>query len=71
MKNDTGFMTETEKRVIRAFARGESGLKDEAIIIHRKYLSEVASPEQRFMGEVDTPCPDLMLRGQYRKELLK
>jgi len=62
------------KTIIRKFAEGNVQLKDEAIRIHRAYMSILGvrgTVEQRFMAEVDSPVPDLALRAQYRDQLLK
>lgn len=64
-------MDQKEKQVIRAFAAGYVGLRDQAIRIHRKYVgSDRESLEQLFMREVDNPSPDLGLRAKFRRELL-
>ena len=65
-------MNEQEKAIIRAFARGDQKLREQAIEIHRKYLANRElrnTPEQLFMAEVDTPSPDLLLRKKYREAL--
>jgi len=65
-------MTEAEKKTIMQFAQGDKSLRDEAIRIHRKHISTLGvrgTPEQRFMAEVDNPCPDYVLRSAYRKSL--
>ena len=66
-------MTEEEKKVIKRFAAGDVALRNEAIRIHRQYISILGvrgTPEMRFMAETDTSCPDFNLRGIYRKALL-
>jgi hypothetical protein len=60
-----------EKHIIWKFAAGDRFLRDEAIAIHRKYLNDMTSIEQKFMSEIDNPVPDFLLRAFYRKELLK
>ena len=65
-------MTYEEKMTIRRFARGRGELRDAAVSIHRRYIATLGvrgTPEQRFMAEIDNPCPDLTLRSQYRQVL--
>lgn len=60
-----------ERQIIRRFATGEVGLRNRAIQISRKYRpTDLKSPEQLFMQEIDNPVPDLALRANYRKALL-
>lgn len=64
---------QAEFETIKAFAAGDSSLRAKAIEIHRKHLKSSDlhnTPAMRFMSEIDHPCPDLMLRNQYRKALL-
>lgn len=66
-------MTEREKEIIRSFANGSDVLRSSAIEIHRYYIPTLGvrgTDEQRFMAEIDNPCPDFGLRAQYRKVLL-
>ncbi len=44
-----------------------------AVEAHRRVLREkgyLQSQEGKFMSEIDSPCPDLLLRSMYRKALL-
>jgi hypothetical protein len=44
-----------------------------AVEAHHRVIKEpgyLQSPEGRFMSEIDSPCPDLMLRSRYRTALL-
>lgn len=63
------FMTTEEKATIRQFAQYGT-LRDEALAIHRAHLDDLDSVEQQFMSEVDSPCPDLLLRASLRAMLL-
>lgn len=66
-------MTPADAAVIRAFAAGDKSLRDRAITIHRAWMPKIGArgtPEQDFMAEIDNPCPDLILRSQYRAKLL-
>ena len=64
--------------VIYQFAAGDSSFREQAIKIHRIFVQKQGRVpdrnkwpiEHKFMSEVDTPCPDLMLRAMYRKEVL-
>ena len=67
-------MTPDEMGVIHLYAKGEESFREVAIEIHRKYIPLIGAyntPEQRFMSEVDTVCPDLRLRETYREMLLE
>jgi hypothetical protein len=61
-----------ELKTIRAFAAGDQDLRSKSIDIFRAHpgVRERACPALLFMAEIDTPCPDLALRGEYRKTLL-
>lgn len=66
-------MTDAERQIILAFAKGDTSKREEAIAIHRRYIPTLGvrgTPEQRFMAEVDNACPDVALRGQYRADLV-
>jgi hypothetical protein len=44
-----------------------------AVEAHRRVIREpgyLQSAEGKFMSEIDSPCPDLMLRSRYRTALL-
>lgn len=60
-----------DKQIIHRYASGEIQLRPEAIEIYRNNILEKDLVEIRFMKEVDNPCPDLMLKSIYRKEVLK
>jgi hypothetical protein len=67
-------ISQQEKDLILKFAGGDKSLKDKAIQIHRKYISILGvrgTIEMRYLAEIDNPCPDILLRDIYRKELLK
>ena len=67
-------MTEDEKNIIYRFAMGEFGLREYAVYIHRKHLRGIGprgNTYQRFMAEVDHPCPDIGLRNTYKEQLIK
>lgn len=68
-------MTNTDKAIIRAFAGGDKSLREQAIEIHRREIKQTGAargtPEMDFMAELDNPCPDLLLRGMYRRKLLQ
>ena len=76
VKPELVLMTPEDKAVIYLFAvyEGYENLRVAAIDIYRKYLPHREAygshPEMNFMSEVDTPCPDLLLRATYRKALL-
>src|SRR4051794_27254006 len=66
-------MSDQEKRVIWAFAQGDSRRREEAIAIHRKWLPVLGARgtrEQRYMAEVDHSAPDAGLRAGYRLDML-
>lgn len=62
-----------ERRLIQRFAVGDPGASRElAIDVFRRELSSFGTrmrgdPFFEFMSEVDSKCPDLSLRGMYRK----
>jgi len=60
-----------ELNVISTFAQGNMGLKESAIRIYLKYPHRKDLIEIAFMSEICNPCPDLALRGHYRKELIE
>jgi len=65
-------MNHEEKLIIERFATGEIGLRTQAIDIHREHCVTVGvrgNLHQQFMAEVDHPCPDLILRADYRERL--
>lgn len=67
-------MAAGDREVIVAFARGADELRKQAISIHRKYIPMFGSRGnalQRFMAEVDNPCPDAYLRRVYRDEVVE
>jgi hypothetical protein len=67
-------MAKDDRDVIVRFARGADELRKPAIAIHRKYIPILGvrgNSLQRFMAEVDNPCPDLYLRRQYRDEIVE
>ncbi len=73
-RTNTDTMSASDADVIRKFAAGDKTLRDQAVAIHRKWIPTIGvrgTPEQDFMSEVDNPCPDLLLRGQYRKRLVE
>ena len=65
-------MRDGHMRTIRDFAAGDRSLFDAAVAASRELLRGGFrnNPHVRFMGEVDTPSPDLALRARYRKEVL-
>ncbi len=66
-------MSPEDRDIIRRYAAGESGLRQEAIAAHRRAIPTDGvrgTPEQDFMAEIDNPAPDLLLRSQYRMKLL-
>jgi hypothetical protein len=69
-------LSEQECRAIRDYAAGVSINRALVITIFRQHLDEFltsADPplELKFVSELDSPCPDLALRAQYRKLLLE
>lgn len=64
--------------VIYQFAAGDLSFREEAIKRHRIFVHKQGQRpdrnkwpvEQKFMSEVDTPCPDLTLRARYRQAVL-
>jgi hypothetical protein len=62
-------MTDKEKKIIRRFAKGDKDLRSQALEIHRRNLQDLNSDEQRFMSEIDSPCPDFLMRRYYREKL--
>ena len=74
-------LTDEEKSAIYRLAEGEKSVREQAIEIFRLELKRLSdggyrgdirsvSPEMAFMSEVDHPCPDYILRGKYRLEVL-
>ena len=59
---------------IHALALGWDTFRDEAIEVHKRYISTLGvrgTPEMCFMAEVDNVCPDSNLREIYRKQILR
>ena len=65
------FMSQADIDTIRAFALGDETKRLEAIQAHRRNLGSPAATSlyMRFMSEIDTPAPDLMLRYDYRRRI--
>lgn len=67
-------MPREDRALIRRYAAGSTGLKDQAIAAYRREVIESGSargtPEKNFMAEVDNYHPDLMIRRRYRNVLL-
>jgi hypothetical protein len=63
-----------DKVVIERFAKGDGAARKYAIEAYRRSLTEDGiqpkCPHQRFMSEIDNPCPDLGLRASFRRALL-
>lgn len=69
-----------ENLMILAVARGSVGNdatyvddRRRAVEAHHRVIREpgyLESAEGKFMSEIDSPCPDLMLRSRYRTALL-
>ena len=69
-----------EHLMILAVARGSAcnnaAYEDDrrrAVEAHHRVIAEpgyLGSAEGKFMSEIDSPCPDLMLRSRYRTALL-
>ena len=76
VKPELVLMTPEDKHIIYMFAvYGHfENLQTAAIEIYHKYLPHKAAYgshlEMDFMSEVDSPCPDLLLRSAYRKALI-
>lgn len=71
---DMQILSEVERQAIRAVAEGDRSQLDSARrAFHRAAPRHgVAScVELQFMSEVLTPVPDLLLRSNYRRELLR
>lgn len=64
-----------EKQWIQSVAAGQSVFLRQAVAAHRRamliYGILPLDPYQRFMREVDNPCPDIGLRAYYREALLR
>ncbi len=66
-------MSPEDKDIIRRYAAGARELCPEALAAHRRAIPTDGvrgTPEQDFMAEIDNPAPDLLLRSQYRMNLL-
>lgn len=71
-------MTDEDKLVIERYARAYYAnprieeMRQAAIEVHRRNLTTPWGRDihMLFMSEVDTPCPDYVLRAKYRKQLL-
>lgn len=70
-------MSYQEKRLVRGFAAIKNPSKNWITLmdrIYRENLSEyrrLPSLEMRFLSEVFSACPDLMLRSKYREDLVE
>ena len=64
-------MPQADIDTIREFALGDESKRLAAIQAHRRNLggSATNSIYMRFMSEVDTPVPDLILRHTYRHRI--
>lgn len=72
-KSEKTELTNHEIEIITGFAKGDLGVKDEAIAIYRRHRwtsDPWANIYLGFMSEVDTPVPDLALRARYRGSIL-
>ena len=67
-----------ERNVIERFAAGDQSLRGEALRAFRNALARCRYDGCRlprgdlhfeFMSEVDSPCPDFLLRHSYRERL--
>ena len=62
------------KVVITRFVQGDFTARKYAVEAYRRSLTfdgiQRDCPYQRFMSEIDNPCPDLGLRATYRQALL-
>lgn len=66
-------MTRNEERIIERYASGERWLRAKALTIYWQSLETegvVDTLHQRFMSEIDSPCPDYALRARYRQQLV-
>ena len=67
--------TEQETAAIRALVAGDKSGRALAIAAYRRALRAglvaTASPVMRFMSEIDTTCPDLVLRSKFRDDCKK
>jgi hypothetical protein len=62
-------MDDKQRAIIIRFASGEKQLRKEAINIYHSNLGKYNGIEMLFMSEIDSDCPDLVLRSKYREQL--
>lgn len=66
-------LRDMEKIELFAASMGKDHLRLIAIRVHRRNIPIIGvrgNDHQRFMAEIDTPSPDLMLRSDYRSRVL-
>lgn len=74
VSNEKTSMSDGDRNVIVAFARGADELRSKAIEIHRANIATVGvrgNIFQCFMAEIDNPVPDYAQRRAYREAVLK
>jgi hypothetical protein len=71
-KVDAPTMSQADADVMTRYAGGDDTAKHEAIAAYRRNLLVPGARStllMRYMAEVDTPSPDLMLRSDLRAKL--
>lgn len=64
-------LTVDDKKVIWRLADGDKGARQQAeAIFERCWDDDKDSIEMRYLSEVLNPAPDLLLRGDYRRQVL-
>ena len=68
-------LSSDEIEIAKRLAAGDASVKTEAESIYSKRVSAYVnggrkSMAMNFLSEYFAPCPDLMLRAMYRKQLL-
>jgi hypothetical protein len=74
-------MTTAQKKSIEQFAQGKAPFRADALEAYRAELGRIcplsgaeqevakATPHMRFMSEIDSPAPDLLIRAAARLDL--
>lgn len=80
-KYTSQLLTESDRNTVKKFAEGHDCAREAAIHIFYHFLNQITDAKQnidredwpiemKFMSEVDSPCPDYILKSMYRKQLV-
>ena len=67
-------MSPGDEHVIWMFVIGNESFREKAVAVHHKYIPTIGvrgNDLQRFMAEVDHPCPDYSLRADYKEKVVE